>query len=95
MCHTEHRFTYLFIVTDFIRYSRRGFLLSLDGRACMDIDECRENPRICNGGKCRNTIGSFTCECTKGLLQGADGSSCVGTINVLSTSINYLIILMD
>jgi fibrillin 2/3 len=53
-----------------------GYILSPDGRTCSDVDECRANPRICNGGKCTNTIGSYRCLCTEGLLSNPDGSSC-------------------
>lgn len=53
-----------------------GYVLSPDGRTCADVDECRNNPRICNGGKCTNTIGSYRCLCTEGLLSNPDGSSC-------------------
>ena len=28
----------------------------------LDINECVENPRICNNGQCNNTVGSYTCE---------------------------------
>jgi len=57
---------------------RPGFTLLPDKRTCVDVDECEENPRICNGGQCNNTIGSFLCSCSGGLLQGAYGSSCLG-----------------
>lgn len=50
----------------------------LDGKTCTDVDECKENPRICNGGKCTNTIGSYICHCTAGLLPGTGGVSCLG-----------------
>lgn len=34
---------------------------------CKDINECRENPQICDpNGDCINTIGSYTCECREG-----------------------------
>lgn len=34
---------------------------------CKDINECRENPQICDpNGDCMNTIGSYTCECREG-----------------------------
>jgi hypothetical protein len=55
-----------------------GYSLLLDGKTCADIDECKENPRICNGGKCTNTIGSYICHCTEGLLPGPGGTSCLG-----------------
>lgn len=49
-----------------------------DGRSCTDVEECKDNPRICNGGKCTNTPGSYTCICTEGLLSAPDGTSCQG-----------------
>lgn len=55
-----------------------GFTLLADRRTCADVDECEENPRICNGGLCNNTVGSFMCSCSDGLLHGPDGSSCIG-----------------
>jgi len=62
-----------------IYYSRdsTGYALNLDGRTCADVDECKENPRICNGGKCQNILGGYTCNCTNGLLPGRDGISCI------------------
>lgn len=55
-----------------------GFALNLDGRSCVDVDECKENPRICNGGKCTNIEGGYICTCTDGLIPGKDGASCIG-----------------
>lgn len=49
----------------------------LDGKSCMDIDECKQNTRICNGGKCSNTQGSYSCLCTGGLIPGLDLTSCL------------------
>ena len=48
----------------------------MDGRSCADIDECKENPRICNGGKCTNTPGSYLCSCQGGLTTSSDGITC-------------------
>lgn len=56
-----------------------------DKRTCADVDECEENPRICNGGECNNTIGGFLCSCSGGLLKGADGSSCIGAYTICET----------
>lgn len=40
----------------------------VDGKACVDINECDLNPDICRGGgTCVNTDGSFTCTCPPGL----------------------------
>ena len=55
-----------------------GYTLLLDGKTCSDVDECRDNTRICNGGKCSNNAGGYTCECTEGLMPSPDGSTCLG-----------------
>jgi len=41
-----------------------------------DIDECYENPKICLNGKCRNTPGSYICECQPGYTVSPDGTFC-------------------
>ena len=45
-----------------------GTTYNMATKMCIDIDEC-ENPRNpCNENEiCRNTIGSFSCECERGL----------------------------
>lgn len=58
---------------------RSGYSLQLDGKMCADVDECKENPRICNGGKCTNTLGSYNCHCTDGLITASGGAGCIGT----------------
>ena len=53
-----------------------GFELCSEGRNCLDIDECSENPSICGDPRfsnCINTYGSFTCSCEPGYELGADG----------------------
>lgn len=42
----------------------------------LDIDECYENPKICLNGKCRNTPGSYICECQPGYTISPDGTFC-------------------
>jgi len=42
----------------------------------IDIDECYENPKICLNGKCRNTPGSYICECQPGYTVSPDGTFC-------------------
>jgi len=41
-----------------------------------DVDECYENPKICLNGKCRNTPGSYLCECQSGYTVSPDGTFC-------------------
>lgn len=43
-----------------------------------DIDECLQNGRICNNGRCINTEGSFHCVCNAGFQVAADGKNCEG-----------------
>ena len=43
-----------------------------------DIDECSELPNLCRGGRCRNTYGSFVCECSVGFMYDEVTGSCVG-----------------
>lgn len=50
----------------------------MDGKTCADINECKQNPRICNGGKCENTEGKYRCHCTNGLIPGPGDLSCLG-----------------
>lgn len=42
----------------------------------LDIDECYENPKICLNGNCRNTPGSYICECQPGYTVSPDGTFC-------------------
>lgn len=56
---------------------RQGFALQPDGRSCIDLDECKENPRICSGGKCTNTPGSYSCHCVDGLRPGPSPGVCL------------------
>ena len=43
-----------------------GFELSSDGLSCRDVDECDENPFVCLHGRCRNTQGTYICQCQLG-----------------------------
>ena len=42
---------------------------------CVDIDECSEEPPICDH-ECSNSIGSFECACVSGYKLRADRYSC-------------------
>ncbi|BHF64365.1 hypothetical protein SprV_0200736800 [Sparganum proliferum] len=56
----------------------QGFIT--DGQRCIDIDEC-SLPGICQGGICKNTKGSFVCECPYGYYYNADTLKCSRTQN--------------
>ena len=53
------------------RCVQEGYTVS--GRACLDINECVDNTHDCNSVEtCRNTPGSFYCECGDGLVYNED-----------------------
>ena len=47
----------------------------------VDIDECTQFPSLCKNGICRNTLGSFACECSAGLTLDAAERSCLGKLS--------------
>lgn len=50
-----------------------------DGKTCLDINECLMDPNLCEGGRCVNTDGSFTCSCPPGLTLDETGLKCTDT----------------
>lgn len=44
----------------------------------LDMNECLDNPGICQNGICINTDGSFRCECPFGYNLDFTGVNCVG-----------------
>ncbi len=54
---------------------RDGYKLMPDGKACEDIDECKEEPGVCSQ-VCENAVGSFYCKCAPGYLREPDGRTC-------------------
>ncbi|KAK3098432.1 hypothetical protein FSP39_019409 [Pinctada imbricata] len=42
-----------------------------------DINECTEFPGLCDNGICRNTIGSFVCDCNQGFALDDTGTKCI------------------
>uniref|UniRef100_A0A5K3ES36 Secreted protein n=1 Tax=Mesocestoides corti TaxID=53468 RepID=A0A5K3ES36_MESCO len=59
----------------------KGFI-SLNHK-CVDINEC-EIPGVCMGGVCRNTDGSFECECPYGYLYNASTLQC-NAVKIVTT----------
>ncbi|OWK59643.1 Fibrillin-2 [Lonchura striata] len=57
-----------------------GYALMPDVRTCADIDECENNPDICDGGQCSNIPGEYRCLCYDGFMVSIDMKSCVGKI---------------
>lgn len=47
-------------------------------RSFADMNECLDNPGICQNGICINTDGSFRCECPFGYNLDYTGVNCVG-----------------
>jgi hypothetical protein len=52
-----------------------------------DIDECLSSP-CTDHAVCRNTIGSFTCQCVTGFT--AVNGQCQGKCNRRDTDVNYM-----
>ena len=58
-----------------------GYDVDPKGMRCIDIDECQVLDNVCgedeNGdptGQCKNSLGSFSCECNDGYEQGPLGT---------------------
>ncbi|KAL2300849.1 hypothetical protein Nmel_013740 [Mimus melanotis] len=49
-----------------------GYEVALDGRTCVDINECALEPGKCSPGTCQNLDGSFRCICPPGYILQDD-----------------------
>lgn len=45
---------------------------------CRDINECAENPNLCQNGYCVNLPGTYKCDCYDGFKSSYDGKQCIG-----------------
>lgn len=41
-----------------------------------DINECAQNPNICQHGTCENVLGTYRCICDKGFQVDPSGKGC-------------------
>jgi fibulin 1/2 len=66
---------YYFIFINFLGICNPGY--QLQGNECVDLNECENNPSLCFGGTCKNTVGSFVCQCPNGFRVNSAHSHCV------------------
>ena len=45
----------------------------------LDVNECREEVDECDQD-CKNTVGSYVCDCSSGFLLDPNGKSCNGKL---------------
>jgi hypothetical protein len=53
----------------------KGYKTDADGKRCVDINECRQDPKPCEF-TCSNTEGGFICGCPPGYVLNMDGLTC-------------------
>uniref|UniRef100_G1R0Y5 Latent transforming growth factor beta binding protein 3 n=1 Tax=Nomascus leucogenys TaxID=61853 RepID=G1R0Y5_NOMLE len=55
----------------------QGYAPAPDGRSCLDIDECSQDPGLClPHGACKNLQGSYVCVCDEGFTPTQDQHGC-------------------
>ncbi|KAK7933606.1 hypothetical protein WMY93_004502 [Mugilogobius chulae] len=71
-----------------------GYKLLEDGVTCADLDECEAKTPVCSH-ICRNSVGSFSCDCHPGYVLEADKRHCkiTGEPFLLASILNELFVL--
>ncbi|XP_033823944.1 fibulin-1 isoform X2 [Periophthalmus magnuspinnatus] len=54
----------------------RGYHLNEEGTRCIDIDECKNPDKVCEGHGCVNLVGSYRCECEAGYNFNSVSRTC-------------------
>jgi len=44
----------------------------------LDVNECEAIPGLCFRGRCVNSVGSYSCQCDRGLRRNVRTSLCEG-----------------
>lgn len=43
-----------------------------------DVNECTQFPGLCDNGRCKNSMGGYSCRCNQGYALDENGIKCVG-----------------
>ncbi|XP_052223355.1 hemicentin-1-like [Dreissena polymorpha] len=64
-----------------------GFVLHTGSKECLDIDECTEDPGVCQHN-CTNTVGGYNCTCPPGYRISKDKRTCEDVNECIEFEIN-------
>uniref|UniRef100_A0A1I8GGZ4 EGF-like domain-containing protein n=1 Tax=Macrostomum lignano TaxID=282301 RepID=A0A1I8GGZ4_9PLAT len=64
-----------------------GYSLQPSSGQCVDINECSDNPTICQNGTCVNTPGSYYCNCASGFIA-SPAKTCVDVNECLNPGLS-------
>lgn len=62
-------------IGSYLCHCESGFKNNNGKGTCQDIDECADNPNLCQH-MCVNTWGSYRCSCQSGFRLSADNKTC-------------------